>query len=83
MNHYSFLEIIELAKTEPRKELRLHWEGDPAGAKKTNPIQLIDAEKEGEFTSEQFEKIGYCVSEEDYQKEQAEYLSNTWIGQLK
>jgi len=76
MNHYSFLEIIELAKTEPRKELRLHWEGDSSEAKKTNPVQLIDAEKEGEFTINQFNEIGYCISEEDYQKEQAEYLSD-------
>ena len=69
MRHYSYEEIIELEKTEPSKALRLHWEGDDSEAQKVTPWRILDDVKDGEYTPEQFDKIGYCVSEEDYQEE--------------
>ena len=70
MNHYSYSEIVELAKTEENKLLRLHWEGDGSEAQKVTPWRILDDVKDGEYTPEQFDDIGYCVSEEDYQEEQ-------------
>ena len=72
MKHYGYKEIVELEKTEPNKKLRLHWEGDESEAASVTPWRIVDDVKDGEYTPEQFDKIGYCISEEEYQEEQAE-----------
>ena len=72
MRHYSYEEIVELAKTEPHKALRLHWEGEEGKAKKTNPWVIVDDVKEYHFTPEEFDAMGYCISEEEYQAEQSQ-----------
>lgn len=63
---YSYAEIVELAKTEPNKALRLHWEGC-SNAAKTTPWHIADAD---DFTPEQFDEFAYCTSEFAYQYEQ-------------
>ena len=72
MKHYSFEEIVELAKTEPRKALRLHWEGEQKEAKQMLAQWIVDEVADGSFTPKEFDDMGYCISEEDYQEEQAE-----------
>jgi len=69
MATYSFKEIVELAKTEENKPLRLHWEGEESEAKKVTPWRILDDVADGDYTPAQFDEIGYCVSEEDYQEE--------------
>ena len=70
MYHYGYEEIVDLAKTEPYKKLRLHWEGNECEAETTTPYSITAEVSRKEYTPEQFDKIGYCVSEEDYQEEQ-------------
>lgn len=70
MYHYGYEEIVELAKTDENKALRLHWEGSDSEAQKVTPWRILDDIKDGDYTPVQFDKIGYCVSEEDYQAEQ-------------
>lgn len=61
-----------MAATNPEAQLRLHWEGDEAEAEKTTPTNILSDIAEGEYTEEQFNDIGYCVSENDYQEEQSQ-----------
>jgi poly(A) polymerase Pap1 len=72
MKHYSFEEIVELAKTEPRKQLRLHWEGEQKEAKEILAAHIVADVADGMYSTKEFDDMGYCVSEEDYQEEQAE-----------
>ena len=72
MKHYSFEEIVELVKTEPRKALRLHWEGEQKEATQMLAQWIIDEVAEGSFTPKEFNDMGYCISEEDWQEEQDE-----------
>ncbi|EQB9038051.1 hypothetical protein ACYVOT_003317 [Vibrio cholerae] len=69
MHHYSYEEIVELEKSEPNKELRLHWEGDNSEAAKVTPWRIIDDIKDGDYTPDEFDEFGYCISEEEYLKE--------------
>ena len=72
MKHYSYSDIVELAKVDPRKSLRLHWEGEQAEAKQMLAVWILDEIAEGSFTAKEFDEMGYCVSEEDYQAEKDE-----------
>ena len=75
MKHFDFADIAELAKTEPNKPLRLHWQSDTEDAEKTDPACIIQEISDGNFTAEQFDEIGYCITEEEYQSEQNETLA--------
>ena len=72
MKHYSFEEIVELAKTEPRKALRLHWEGEQREANMILPAHIVADVADGMYSAKEFDDMGYCVSEEDYQAEKDE-----------
>ncbi|VAS69430.1 Uncharacterised protein [Klebsiella quasipneumoniae] len=69
---FDFEYIEKLAKTEPNKVVYLHWEGDPAEAKKTTPWRIVDDMKDGEYTAEDFDEYAYCCSEEDWLKAREE-----------
>lgn len=69
MHHYSYEEIVELEKSEPNKELRLHWEGDSSEAAKVTPWRIIDDIKDGVYSADEFDDFAYCILEEDYGKE--------------
>ena len=72
MNHFEITDIKELAETDPNKALRLHWEGDESEAEETTPKDILGDIEGGEYTEEQFDSIGYCVTEEEYQEEQSQ-----------
>lgn len=79
MKHYSFDEVVELAGVNPRKGLRVHWEGEQKEAKPVLAAWIVAEVEDGSFTPKEFDDMCYCVSEEDYQEEQAEgkYQSGT------
>ena len=72
MTHLDYADIVELIKTEPQKQLRLHWEGCENPAQQTTPDAILEAIVEGEYGIDDFDTIGYCVSEEDYNAEQSQ-----------
>jgi hypothetical protein len=72
MNNFDIADIKELEKTYPDKELRLHWESDESEAERTTPKGILSDIADGDYTEEQFDGIGYCVTEEEYQEEQSQ-----------
>ena len=72
MDHFDFDDIQALVKTEPKKALRLHWEGGDAEALETTPELIILDIDNGEYTPVDFNNFGYCVSEEEYLAEENE-----------
>lgn len=72
MDHYDIEDIKAMATTNPEKKLRLHWEAEEAEAKETTPNEILSDIEDGDYSEEQFDKIGYCISEEDYQEEQSQ-----------
>lgn len=72
MKQYSIQDIRTLAATQQNKNLRLHWEGDEAEPAKTTPVQILDDLLDEDYSEQDFDSIGYCVSEEDYQEEQSQ-----------
>jgi hypothetical protein len=73
MTHYDYSDILDLLKSEPNKALYLHWSGEDCDAKKVSPQIIFDDVQDGEYTSEDFDSVGYCISEDDYKNEQLNY----------
>ncbi|MGF6435679.1 hypothetical protein [Kosakonia sp. 1610] len=72
VNLFSYEEIAEQEHKEPNMKLRLHWEGEQSEAKETTPARIMLDILDGEYTAEQFDEVGYCCTEWDYQREQEE-----------
>jgi len=72
MTHYDYTDIAALAATAPDTALRLHWEGQEGPASRETPATILASIEAGEYTQEDFDQIGYCVTEEDYILEQSE-----------
>ena len=48
---FTYADIIDLAKKEPEKKLRLHWEGGEVEAKEVTPSYILSDIEEGEYTT--------------------------------
>lgn len=72
MIHFDFSDIKAMAKADPQRELRLHWEGCEMPAEKTTPRAIMADIEAGEYTGAQFDEIGYCVAELQWLLEQSE-----------
>lgn len=72
MKLLNYVDILELSESEPQKSLRLHWQDNDYPAEETNPEKIIEAVRDGNYSSQFFDVYSYCCTEEDYQAKQAD-----------
>ena len=69
MLQFSYADIIELARTEPEKKLRLMWKGAITGGEPVTPTSIMKSVDDGSFTAQQFDANGVCISEQEWRHE--------------
>lgn len=68
----NYVDILELSESEPQKALRLHWQDNDCPAEETTPKKIIEAVRDGHYSSQFFDAYSYCCTEEDYQADEAD-----------